>query len=96
MVDGQYKGKSGKLLGGKKYSRVKELKFGLELLEIRKIISQKYQKNTSKSKIFAKKMVFLTKLQRIKHRTKVETWTLQDAINNFLKDKKNLSKQLHS
>ena len=97
VVNRQYKGKSGKLLGGKKYfqGRVKGTEvwigtFGNKGGELSlKNAREKY----FEIKDFCQKNgVSYAEYKRIKHRTKVETWTLQDAINNFLKDKKELIK----
>ena len=97
VVDRQYKGKRGNLLGGRKYfqGRIKgtEVWIGTFGNKGGELSLRNAREKFLEIKDFCQKNgVSYAEYKRIKHRTKVETWTLQDAINNFLKDKKELIK----
>ena len=97
VVDKVYKGKKSRELGGRKYfkGRVKgqEIWVGVFGNKSGQLTLKNAREKFSEIKDFCHKNECTIKdYKRQKHRAKVETWTLQDAINNFLKDKKEVIK----
>ena len=97
VVDKVYQGKSRGKLGGRKYfkGRVKgqEIWVGVFGNKSGQLTLKNARAKFSEIKDYChKNECTIRDYKREKHRAKVETWTLQDAINNFLKDKKELIK----